>query len=59
MTKTDGKRMPDDREIKNLEKSKSYKYLGVLESDQMWCREMKSNLIKEYFRRIRNCSSRS
>ena len=30
LTKTVGIRMPDDREIKNLEKGKSYKYLGVL-----------------------------
>ena len=35
ITKTDGIRMPNDREIKNLERDKSYKYLGVLESDQM------------------------
>ena len=28
VTKTDGIRMPDDRKIKNLEKGKSYKYLG-------------------------------
>ena len=53
VTKTDGIRMPDDRDFYNLEKSKSYKYLGVLESVQMWCREMKSNVTKEYFRRIR------
>lgn len=43
--------MPDDTEIKNLEKDK---YLGVRESDQMWCREMKSNVTKEYFRRIQD-----
>ena len=53
VTKTDGIRMTVDREIKNLKKGKSYKYLGVLESDQMWCREMKSNVTKEYFCRIR------
>lgn len=28
VTKTVGIRMPDDREIKNLEKGKSYKHLG-------------------------------
>ena len=53
VTKTEGIRITDDREIKNLEKGKSYKYLGVQERDEMWCREMTCNVTKEYFRTIR------
>ena len=31
-------KLPDDREIKNLEKGDSYKYLGVLELDEVQCK---------------------
>lgn len=41
------------REIKTLDEGKSYKYLGVLETDEFKHEEMKDNLTKEYFRRLR------
>ena len=45
---TDGIKLPDGREIKSLEKGESYKYLGVLESDVVQCKDMKKKLTKGY-----------
>ena len=54
---TEGIKLPDGRGIKNLEKGDRYKYLGVLELDEVQCKDMKMKLTKEYFRRVRklNC----
>ena len=51
----EGIKLPDGREIKNLGKGDSYKYLGVLESDEFKRGDefAKKELIKEYFRRVR------
>ena len=49
----EGIKLPDGREIKNLGKGDSYKYLGVLESDEFKRGDMKKELTKEYFRRVR------
>ena len=46
---TEGIKLPDGREIKNLEKGDSYKYLGELELDEVQCKDMKMKLTKEYF----------
>ena len=42
----------DGRVIKSLQKSKSYKYLGILEADKSLEEEMKLKVSKEYFRRL-------
>lgn len=43
-------RLPDGREVKTLEQGKSYRYLGILETDEIKHKEMKNNLTKEYLR---------
>ena len=50
---SEGIKLPDGKEIKNLEKGDSYKYLVVLELDEVKCKDMKTKLTKEYFRRVR------
>ena len=50
---SDGILLPDQQKIKNLGDDEEYKYLGVLESDQIKHEEMKKVVTKEYFRRIR------
>ena len=55
VTNSEGILLPDGRKIKMLARGKSqYKYLGVLETDEFKHEEMKANLTKEYFRRVRN-----
>ena len=49
-----GIQLPKDELIKSLDENEGYKYLGVLEADQIKHNEMKKNLTKEYFRRVRN-----
>ena len=44
---------PEGKVIKSLQKSKSYKYLGILEADKSLERKMKLNGSKEYTRRLR------
>ena len=46
-------RMPDGEEFRSLGEDGSYKYLGVLETDQIKHEEMKGKLVAEYFSRIR------
>ena len=50
---TDGIKLTDGREIKNLEKGDSYKYLGVLELDEVQCKDIEMKLTKERYRRVR------
>ncbi len=50
---SEGVRLPNQDEIKSLGEEDSYKYLGVLESDDIKNEEMKKNIRAEYFRRIR------
>ena len=44
---------PDNLVIKSLEEDGSYKYLGILEADQIMHKEMKDSVRKEYYRRVR------
>ena len=44
---------PNDEVIKSLEEGESYKYLGVLEADEVMVNERKDKVKKEYFRRVR------
>ena len=44
---------PNDEVIKSLEEGESYKYLGVLEADEVMVNERKDKVKKEYFRRVK------
>ena len=50
---SNGVKMPDNEEIKDIDKDQGYKYLGVLEADKIKDKEMKEKIQKEYFRRVR------
>ena len=49
--KSDGIVLPDDTVIKAMNEGDSYKYLGIMEADQILRKEMKEKVKKEYFRR--------
>ena len=51
--KPDGIQLPNDTIIKSLVEGESYKYLGVLEADEVMVNEMKNKVKKEYYRRVR------
>ena len=53
VTESNGILLPNQQKIQCLGEEEGYKYLGVLESDQIKSKEMKKNVTKEYFRRIR------
>ena len=44
---SDGIQLPNDKVIKSLE-GETYKYLGVLEADEVMVNEMKDKVKKEY-----------
>ena len=45
--------MPNDTVMKSLVEGESYKYLGVLEVDEVMVNEMKNKVKEEYYRRVR------
>ena len=45
--------LPNGAEIRSLEQSEGYKYLGILQSDDINNKEMKQIAKKEYFRKVR------
>ena len=45
--------LPNGAEIRSLEKSEGYKYLGTLQSDDIKNKDMKQMTKNEYFRRVR------
>ena len=49
----EGIELPNGAEIRSLDPEEHYKYLGILESDMVQSKQMKENLAKEYYRRIR------
>ena len=51
--KSDGIQLPNDKVIKSLEEGESYKYLGVLEADEVMVNEMKDKVKNECYRRVR------
>ena len=51
-TKCEGVNLPDGERIKEIEEG-GYKYLGVLEAEQIMEKEMKVKLKTEYFRRVK------
>ena len=48
MVKSDGIQLLNDKVIKSLEEGESYKYLGVLEADEVMVSEMNDKVKKEY-----------
>ena len=53
IVKSDGTELPNGKVNNSLEEGESYKYLGVLETDEMMVNEMKDKAKKEYSRRVR------
>ena len=54
IVKYDGIRMPDNRIIRGLEKKEEgYKYLEILEGDEIKSEDMKNIITSEYYRRVR------
>ena len=53
MVNTPGCKLPNESTIKGLNLDDNYKYLGILEADDIKHEEMKNNIKKEYFNRIR------
>ena len=51
---TDWMELPNQDKIKTLREKKTYKYLGILETNTIKQVEIKEKIKKEYFRRIRN-----
>ena len=45
--------LPDEAEIRSLEQSERYKYIGIHQSDDIKNKEIKQMTKKEYFRRLR------
>ena len=50
----DGIGLPNAQEIRALEEGETYKYLGVLEADEMKREAIKGNIHTEYFTRVRS-----
>ena len=48
-----GIELPDGKVIKSLQEGKSYKYLGILEADNLLEERTKLNVLKEYIRKLR------
>ena len=51
--KSDGIMLPDDTVIKSLKKGEGYKYLGILQVDEVEEKEMKRKVNNENKRRVR------
>ena len=51
--KSDGIKLPDDTVMKALRDGEVYKYLGILQADNLQKKEMKIKVFKEYKRRVR------
>ena len=49
----EGIRLPDGRTIQSMEEGQHYKYLGVLEADDIKHSDMKEVIRKEYLRRVK------
>ena len=50
---SNGIKLPDESVIKSVKDGESYKYLGMLQADQIKHQEMKDKVMKEYKRRVR------
>ena len=45
--------LPNRAELRSMEQSEGYKYLGILQSDDIKNKDMKRKTKNEYFRRVR------
>ena len=50
---SNGIKLPDESVIESVKDGESYKYLGMLQADQIKHHEMKDKVMKEYKRRVR------
>ena len=50
---SNGIKLPDESKIKSVKEGESYKYLGMLQADQIRHQEVKDKVTKEYKRRVR------
>ena len=53
IVKSDGIQLPNGKVVISLEEGESYKYLGVLEADEVMVNEMKDKAKTAYYRRVR------
>ena len=53
VVESSGIQLPDDNEIKALKECEGYKYLGVIEVDEMLHSQIKEKVSKEYLKRVR------
>ena len=53
IVESSGIALPNGAEIRSLEQSEGYKYLGILQSDDIKNKEKKQMTQKEHFRRVR------
>ena len=53
VVKSEGECMPDGNMMMNIEEG-GYKYLGILDADGVKHEKMKSQIKKEYIRKVRN-----
>ena len=53
MVKSEGITLSNVKVIKSLEEGESYKYLGLVEADEVMVNEMKDEVKKQHYRRVR------
>ena len=53
MVKSEGITLSSVKVIKSLEEGESYKYLGLVEADEVMVNEMKDEVKKQHYRRVR------
>ena len=53
LIKSDGEKIPGNNVVRSLQENDGYKYLGVLQNDEVKEKEMKEVVTKEYKRRVR------
>ena len=46
--KSEGVKLPDNRKMRSLDENEEYKYLGILQADQIKQKEMKERVGNEY-----------
>ena len=52
VTRTEGIQLPDGNNIKDIDET-GYKYLGIIEGEEIKLQEMKENIKREYTKRLR------
>ena len=56
--KSDGIKLPNDTVLKALRDGEGYKYLGILQADDLQKKEMKIKVLNEYKRRVRKIKTK-